>query len=143
MADQDVSHLMTRLLDNLLNSSLKKLARYAILVALLARIAVPAGFMPGDTSEGWFLQLCPNGLAPATMLALLGDSHDQHHHSTDDRPDYDADCLLSGLYLVVLPAQDLNLPEPPLAIESSPTLLASPVLLNLARAYRSRAPPLA
>lgn len=131
---------MTHLLDN----SLKKLAGYTILVALLARIAVPAGFMPGDTSEGWFLQLCPNGLAPATVVALLGDSHDRHHrHPTDERPGYDADCLLSALYQAVLPADILNLPDPPLAVESSSALFASPVVLTATRPYRSRAPPLA
>jgi hypothetical protein len=130
------SHLLTSLLANL--------GRYTLLAVLLARIAVPAGFMPGDTSHGWFLQLCPEGLAPATVIVLVGKHHNHDgNHPIDDLPDYDNDCLLSGLSLVALPAAGIDLLGPTWAIDSIPTPPTPTALATAATVYRSRAPPIA
>jgi hypothetical protein len=130
-------------LARMLTSLLKNLTRGALLIALFARIAVPAGFMPGDASEGWFLQLCPDGLAPASVVALLGAHHQHNYHAEDDQAEYDADCVLSGLTLAALPYDNPALPVDANDIGPIQTPLAPAAESAPARAYRSRAPPIA
>lgn len=48
------------------------------LLGMLLRIAVPAGYMPAALADGWYLQLCPDGLSAAAMVALFGEGH-RHH----------------------------------------------------------------
>ena len=47
-------------------------------LALLVRVAIPSGFMPADTGSNWYLQLCPDNMPAAVMVALFG--HDHAHH---------------------------------------------------------------
>lgn len=125
------------------------LGQYALLIALLARIAVPAGFMPADTAQGWFLELCPQGLTAPAMVALLGDNPGRHHHhqslgkaaTAPDAPDYDSHCLLSGFGMAALPAGGLDLPDSFAVGEPIATLPVLARLQSPAAAYRSRAPP--
>ena len=49
-----------------------------VLFALVLRIAVPAGYMPANLGDGWFLALCPDGMPAHVMVAWLGPQH-QHH----------------------------------------------------------------
>jgi len=50
------------------------------LLAFLLRLVVPLGTMPAALSDGWFLQLCPDGLPGPVMARLLGETHHHHHH---------------------------------------------------------------
>lgn len=52
------------------SSMLRRLA----LIAMLMKLVVPAGFMPGDLLAGEWLTVCPQGL-PAGLLA-----QSPHHH---------------------------------------------------------------
>ena len=68
--------------------------RYRALVALAAlamalRVMVPVGFMPSSTANGWYLELCPDGLPTQVMVALFGEHH--AHHGGDDNSFYECD----------------------------------------------------
>ena len=128
----------------------RNLGQYALLFALLARIAVPAGFMPADTSQGWFLELCPEGLALPAMVALLGDSTEHlHHHGGPEGPDtpaeasYDNNCLLNGLALSAVATSAIDLPVLATAGDPFPLPAAASLEPSPTTPYRSRAPPLA
>ncbi len=59
-----------------------------MLLALAAfglRALVPVGFMPAAVGQGWFLQLCPQGMSEAAMAVLLGKQHHHHHHQTQGK----------------------------------------------------------
>jgi hypothetical protein len=61
-------------------------------LAMLIRVAVPTGFMPSNVDEGWFLQLCPDGMPAHVMVALFGEHHLHHGDSDGDtffQCDYD------------------------------------------------------
>ena len=59
---------------------MRRILSYLLLGTLLLRVAVPVGLMPGDLSDGWYLQICPDGLSPAAMQVFMGDEHHHHHH---------------------------------------------------------------
>jgi hypothetical protein len=48
--------------------------------AMLLRVLVPAGYMPSDLDDGWYLKLCPDGMPVSVMVALFGHEHQHHHH---------------------------------------------------------------
>jgi len=111
------------------------LARLALLGVAL-RLAVPAGYMPADLSDGWYLEWCPDGLPVAVTAALLGHGH--HHHDDGD----DGRCELGG------GLSTTAVLEPPVASELVPAL-AEPAVWQIplrpspaaTKAYDSRAPP--
>lgn len=78
---------MRKRVDTSRTSMLRRLA----LIAMLIKLVVPAGFMPGNLLAGEWLTVCPQGL-PAGLLA-----QSPHHHgggsyvgdSATDRPDQD------------------------------------------------------
>jgi hypothetical protein len=47
---------------------------------MLLRILVPAGYMPGALTSGWYLVLCPDGISSSVMAVLMGESSHHHHH---------------------------------------------------------------
>ena len=61
-------------------------------LALLLRVAIPSGFMPSSVSDGWFLQLCPDGLPTHVMVALFGEHHFHRGSDSDTffQCDYDS-----------------------------------------------------
>jgi hypothetical protein len=52
------------------------------LLAMLLRILVPTGYMPGSLASGWYLVLCPDGISSSTMAVLMGESGHHHHHAS-------------------------------------------------------------
>ncbi|MEQ9022679.1 MAG: hypothetical protein RLN82_07960 [Pseudomonadales bacterium] len=101
----------------------RRLVTSIALLAMLLRILVPTGYMPGSLASGWFLVLCPDGISSSTMAVLMGESGHHHHHmshgdvdsSADDEYEqcdlgsgfasatiYQSDELALGLFLVLL-----------------------------------------
>lgn len=75
-------------------SAARSLLARLVLVGLVLRVAVPAGFMPTNLDDGWFLKLCPDGMSMSVMMALLG--HDHHHHHDGQDSDPYQQCDLGG-----------------------------------------------
>ena len=108
-------------------------------IALLVRVAIPTGFMPSSMDDGWYLQLCPDGMPAHVMVALFGEDHSHHGQPDEDtffQCDYDSgvvgDAILDDILL--------------LSSESAPTNLVAPGTRFLlprspAFGFRSRAPP--
>ena len=62
-------------------------------IALLVRVAIPTGFMPSSMDDGWYLQLCPDGMPTHIMVALFGEDHSHHGQPDEDtffQCDYDS-----------------------------------------------------
>ena len=57
----------------------KKITGSVVLVALVLRFAIPAGYMPAELSGGWYLMICPHGLPQTAITALYGGAHSHHH----------------------------------------------------------------
>lgn len=112
-----------------------------VLVGLVLRVAVPAGFMPTNLDDGWFLKLCPDGMSMSVMMALLGHDHHHHHQGTTDSEPYqqcdlggslaDEDALTTG-------EQFTTNGFAALAQAQSPHDL---LLASTASAFQARAPP--
>jgi len=108
-------------------------------MALLLRIAVPVGFMPSSFANGWFLELCPDGLPAHVMVALYGEHH-AHHGAGGDSVFYECDYGggAAGALLIdcsILPWEFLTSADQVAAVEAD--LVTSTRLF----AFRSRAPP--
>ena len=73
---------------------LSRVFSYLLLAALILRIAVPVGYMPNDTSEGWYLAICPDGLTAGKMSVLAAGSGHHHHDNSDQL--MPLDCELGG-----------------------------------------------
>ncbi|NKC01112.1 MAG: hypothetical protein GKR90_21815 [Pseudomonadales bacterium] len=95
--------------------------------------------MPGDISEGWYLQICPDGLTSTEVMVLTGDEHHHHHGHDDARL---IDCELGGGFAAALDLAEFSdsteifarvLPQ---ASERSAKTQTRPVLQ-----LRARAPP--
>lgn len=51
-----------------------------LVLALALRVLVPAGLMPASGENGWYLEICPEGLPLEVMVQVFGDHHAHHHH---------------------------------------------------------------
>jgi len=58
--------------------SYRRLITGIAMLAMLLRILVPTGFMPGSLASGWYIVLCPDGIPSSTMMVLM-DEHSHHH----------------------------------------------------------------
>jgi len=130
------------------------------LVALALRVVIPAGFMPASISDGWFIQLCPQGLSPAAMELLHPghgqnrtdhNDHDAHHAGHGGQVDGDNPhdesapdtvyCPLGNLYSAAGVPQSFDL-GPVLAVATErPAEETLPAIVYRRTGYRSRAPP--
>jgi hypothetical protein len=63
-----------------LGTALRRSALWLTALAFALRLLVPAGSMPSSVADGWYLSLCPDGLPPAALAALLGEPEATHHH---------------------------------------------------------------
>jgi len=63
-----------------MRNNYRRLVISIALLAMLLRILVPTGFMPGSLASGWYLVLCPDGISSSTMAVLMGESGHHHHH---------------------------------------------------------------
>ncbi len=119
------------------NAYRRSLARL-VLVGLLLRIAVPAGFMPTTLDDGWFLKLCPDGMPMSVMMALLG--HDHHHHGEEPSP-YQQ-CDLGGGLADAISLPDLGPTASTCLASSDQALGDQPAIPTRAlAAFQARAPP--
>jgi hypothetical protein len=123
-------------------------------------MVVPAGFMPGPVSDGWFIQLCPQGLSPAAMELLHPGhgqdhrahvSHDDHHarhggQSDDGKPHDDSTsgsnyCPLGSLYSAAAVPQSVE-QGPMLAVTADrPEGETLTAIVYRRTGYQARAPP--
>jgi len=116
-----------------------------LLLVLLARSAVAAGYMPDG--DGRLLALCPEGLPAAVAEALLGSTG--HDHSGHDDSDHDAhsDWALERCALgAALAAAGPPMAEAAWTSPGIETLLPSEghdlYFTTLPAAFRARAPPI-
>jgi len=136
-----------------------RIARCALLasfaLALLLRIAIPLGYMPTASDDGWYLKFCPDGMPAAAMVALFGDTHQHHHvghhssHNTAQHADVQNDehagfaqCDLGGGLALDLVANADAIGTR--VIQALPTWHGADTWLPAADAwqrFRSRAPP--
>lgn len=75
---------------------LHKALTAAALLFFALRAIVPAGLMPAAVTDGWFLQLCPDGLSDSVMRVLMDDAHHHHHHEESKAASSSMDCELGG-----------------------------------------------
>lgn len=125
-------------------SAARSLLARLVLVGLVLRVAVPAGFMPTNLDDGWFLKFCPDGMSMSVMMALLG--HDHHHHHANQQGDQNSEpyqqCDLGGGL-----ADDSALPTgEQFTTNGLATLVQAQPLQDLvptgtASAFQARAPP--
>ena len=116
----------------------RKLSTHLVLLAFCARALVPAGCMPGG-DEGWYLQLCPEGMTQEAMATLLG-SHHFHHHDADVAT---ASCELGGFSWVSLTSgRTENETEPGAARSPAIHPPHAAAFARVANVNRSRAPPI-
>lgn len=118
-------------------SSRGRALRAALALALLLRMAIPAGYMPGNVLAGEFMVLCPEGL-PAAVLQSLHKGHGHH-----DTPTLDADsaCPIGTALQAAAPPSAAPLPLPqaiPPRLAVSHGTVAERITT---RRYDSRAPP--
>lgn len=107
-----------------------------LLVALILRGLIPAGYMPG-TGGAFGLELCNGGSLPAHHL-----TDDPNHHHGGSGPHFEH-CVF-GSAPVPGPAPDVVIAlTPPEAVDAPVTADRTPLLgVTLARAQQARAPPL-
>lgn len=123
----------------------RALLNWLLLIALLARSAVAAGYMPAG--EGRLVTLCPEGLPTALADALLssaGHDHDDHQRpERSDHSDLTLDrCALGAAFVAlgppmaetVLPAAGIETGCSVGSLDLQPRILPA--------AYHARAPPL-
>jgi hypothetical protein len=104
----------------------------ALLVALVCRAAIPAGFMPVATGDGLRIAPCPGMV-----------QHDPAHQSTPDHSQTESSlCPFAASALPPLPAGQLVLViEPASGVAPGVLCADSALAFTLERAQRARAPP--
>ncbi|MEM7077290.1 MAG: hypothetical protein AAF513_01565 [Pseudomonadota bacterium] len=97
------------------------LHKHLVLAVLTFQVFIPQGLMPGAGGDGWYLQICPDGLPGEFVEQLRARSnrtaldpathhpgdHNGHHTTTADHTDHARalDCFFASL------AADLDRPE--------------------------------
>lgn len=118
----------------------------AAALTLLLRTLVPAGYMPAPLTNGWPVQICPDGLPLAAVEALLGQAHDHHHHGGHADAGNDTampeQCELGAGFAASAAVAGISLQIP--AQRPSPARFIPPpahTALSERPAFRPRAPP--
>ena len=112
-----------------------------LMVGIVLRAFVPAGYMPAAPGKGLLFELCHDGLPAGFMQALGGHGHHAGHAGHDDHAS-GGDCSIGHILSLavideVSPVQAFI--EPPPVV-----LFAAPIrqlLRGHARVYAARAPP--
>ena len=111
-------------------------------LALVARVLVPAGYMPAPVGSGWPVQLCGDGIPASVMAELLDLHHHHHHHAAHDHSDAPQECELgAGFAADLSPALSLDLVEQQTTVDHADEMRAASPRARTAYSYRSRAPP--
>ena len=121
-----------------MHSAARHLATHLVLFALCARVLVPTGYMPGDTNDGWHLQLCPDGLSQATASVLLGAHHEHLHHGSYDT---ESTCELGAYSNTLLTNNSTAQEATPQLAQRWGAGVQSTAIFRTPSAHRSRAPP--
>lgn len=113
-----------------------------LLIALLMRVAIPAGYMPAAAGSGLLFELCPEGM-PALVMQALSPQHHHHHEPSDEtQGSFDAEQCPVGHMLASAIAGDAaevpDLEAPALAFDVQ--IILSHTCITRA-VYLSRAPP--
>jgi len=121
--------------------------RVAVYAAVVAKLLVPVGYMPGPLAAGLPVQVCDAGFAPVAVPAHAGHSgHTQHggpHHEHDQASELHWKYCPSGALATAgaIPVE-YRITLLPVESERLALLDASGVTRTPFVAFRSRAPPL-
>ncbi|MEM7000586.1 MAG: hypothetical protein AAF529_07350 [Pseudomonadota bacterium] len=129
-------------------ASMRRVTMPCLVLALALRVLVPAGLMPASGENGWYLEICPEGLAVEVMVQVFGDHHAHHHHhlhAADAQSETSAasyvQCDLSAgsleVYLVSIDQPDQTQQLGPIKLVDATRKRPQQNLLG----FRSRAPP--
>lgn len=125
----------------LLNKRKRGWLRGLALIALLMSIAYPAGYMPGDITQGEWIVVCPDGLPDGFWPDNHGDHQDHGDDDTDHQDSNSTYCALGSH----LSPKSLALPALEFACLVAQHLYQQfaeqIVVIRLIRAYQTRGPP--
>lgn len=119
-----------------------------LLPALIARLLIPIGFMPGNLWAGQYMVPCPTSM-PAWVFDSRGDVHHVHHSHHQQTADDHRDLLgaerqcpvglaLSGGFMTAPEGGDVAAPQ---AFNAAIVLEPVARQTSQVRHYLSRAPP--
>ena len=113
-----------------------------VVMTLITRAAIPAGYMPATAGSGLLFEICPSAV-PAEILAAMSGSGHQHHHGEEAADShFDAEQCPIGQLLNIAVAIDIANPidEPPTSLMPTVDVLP-PASANSPVNRRSRSPP--
>ena len=127
----------------------RRYSRFAsvALLGIMLHALVPGGFMPASLAGGWFVELCPDGMARALFEALTGpERHGEHSHHAAADSGYDGhafeQCDLGNGFAGPVLSADSGIPVLPGVSSPQPAAsLAATATPSTHSPYRSRAPP--
>ncbi|WP_242146400.1 DUF2946 family protein [Sphingomonas sp. BAUL-RG-20F-R05-02] len=106
----------------------RTLALVLVVVALLARMLIPTGYMPVVQGSSFVMVLCPGqGAMPMAHATMPGMDHAGDHH--DPKPMADGICGFAGVAMAATSVTD-------------PIVLALAILFIVATVFRRPPPPL-
>ena len=109
-----------------------------LITGFVLRVVIPPGLMPAELNDGWFLKLCPDGVAAAWMESVLGHSH-AHHGADETVPE---NCELgSGLNAPFATSDPLQATAFTAAPAAATVLHHRVVASRTIHAHHPRAPP--
>lgn len=122
--------------------------RQLALLAMLFKLVMPAGFMPGNLLAGEWITLCPQGLPPGLLDQAAhhhGAGSEVDHGQTDDNTrntaaDHQQLCPLGSAFAMA----GMVSHQPPCCSSASADVISTALLLDPAIAghsYHARAPP--
>ncbi len=112
--------------------------RLLALLALLLNIAYPAGYMPGDLTQGNWVVICPDGLPQGVLSdAHHGHGGDDHDHDESSNSYCPLGSHLSAKYLPFLPTGFTGSSTRYVAAQIPRQLFST----RFIRVYQTRAPP--
>ncbi|MDJ0919168.1 MAG: hypothetical protein QNJ05_15525 [Woeseiaceae bacterium] len=121
-----------------------------LVIGLVMRALIPAGYMPGSVEGGPWFVLCPDSL-PMSMTMAPGESdhhhhHGKHHHDKEDSPEsaLSGDCSFGHLLAGAIIGTDVE-PQHVPRFDAVPTIEAVSVVIPRLRIQNptTRAPPIA
>ena len=115
---------------------------FCVLVALVMRAAIPAGYMPATAGSGLLFELCPSAVPAEILAAMSGSRHMHHHDGEGSSSHFNAERCPIGQVLSMAAAIDIAAP-----VEDIPAVVAPAIDVSPAPGARSpvnrrsRSPP--
>ncbi|MDJ0760886.1 MAG: hypothetical protein QNJ19_15945 [Woeseiaceae bacterium] len=117
-----------------------------LVIGLMMRALIPAGYMPGSADGGPWFVLCPDSLPMSMNMAHRDSGHHHHHHDHKDSPEsaLSGDCSFAHLLAGAIVATDTE-PHPVPRFDAVPSIAASSGIIPRLRIENptTRAPPVA